>query len=274
MRLSEPIEKTGFFWLPDNAEKKLPGVLRISKSGEVTLEVLGLSEGLHSSRPFDEIPSFQDEEAGNRIVGIVGENESVTLDQCLRVNSPLPFPGLWKSTFHARFAFIGFAVESRKDIAFSKIVFSVEGLDEWLGISGIHTDDNWRERSASIRFDLPDDIAFHLPDGIDMKFLFIGTLPSLPVITEARITQKAYISLVSAELQPLDDFLSLILKIHTFLSSAIDKPISLKSVTVYSPEITQEFHEGQKSEIPIKVYLILRQSQKSIRLICYLDIEM
>ncbi len=39
MRLSEPIEKQGFFWLPDDAENKLPGILRISDSGEITVEL-------------------------------------------------------------------------------------------------------------------------------------------------------------------------------------------------------------------------------------------
>ena len=254
MRLSKPIEKTGFFWLPENTEKKLPGVLRISESGEVILEVLGLSEDHHLPRPFDEMPFLPGEEAGNRIVGIVGENKFVTLDQCLRVNLPFHFPGLWKSTFHARFAFIGFAVESGEDIAFSRIDFSVEGLDEWLGISGIHADYNWEEKSASVQFDPPDEIAFQLSNGIEMKIGFTWELPSWPAITEAKITQKAYISLVSAELQPLDDFIPLLLKIHTFLSFAIDRPVSLRSVTGYSTEITREFREGKKREVPIEVY--------------------
>lgn len=44
MRLSEPIEKHGFFWLPDDAENKIPGILRISESGEITVEVSQFSE--------------------------------------------------------------------------------------------------------------------------------------------------------------------------------------------------------------------------------------
>ncbi len=44
MRLSEPIEKHGFFWLPDDAENKIPGILRISESGEITVEISQFSE--------------------------------------------------------------------------------------------------------------------------------------------------------------------------------------------------------------------------------------
>ena len=39
MRFSEPIEKSGFFWLPEDAENKVPGILRISELGEVTLKI-------------------------------------------------------------------------------------------------------------------------------------------------------------------------------------------------------------------------------------------
>ena len=39
MRLSEPIERPGFFWLPQDPEHQVPGILRVSKSGRVTLEI-------------------------------------------------------------------------------------------------------------------------------------------------------------------------------------------------------------------------------------------
>ena len=38
MRLSEPIEKHGFFWLPEDTENQVPGILRISESGGITLK--------------------------------------------------------------------------------------------------------------------------------------------------------------------------------------------------------------------------------------------
>ena len=223
MRLSEPIEKTGFFWAPEDANNQLPGVLRISETGETILEVFGLSKQLLSRRPLDDPMFNQGASVINRIVGVVGKNESVTLDSCFIKNWNSNFGGLWTSTIYANRAFIGAVYGDGEDATFSKIEFSVEGLDEWLWISGIHTDYGSNDRSASIRFDPPEEISFHLPEGIEMKLVFRWTLPSLPAITEARITQKAYISLISTELRPLDDFISLISKLHNFLCFSIDK---------------------------------------------------
>ena len=74
-------------------------------------------------------------------------------------------------------------------------------------------------------------------------------------ITEARITQKAHISLVSKELRPINDFLDLVFKLHLFLCFAIDKTVSLDSVTGYSTgETTEEIRDQEKREIPVKIY--------------------
>ena len=196
MRLSEPIEKTGFFWAPEDADNRLPGILRIAETGAATLEMFGLSEGLLSRRPLDDPMFDQRAETIERIVGIVGKNERVTLDGCFRRSWNSSLGGLWTSTIHANKAFIGAIYEDGGDITFSKVQFSVEGLDEWLRVSGIHVDHNWEEKSASIDFDPPKEIALHLPGGMEMKFDFRWTLPGFPSITEARITQKVYISLM------------------------------------------------------------------------------
>ena len=256
MRLSEPIEKTGFFWAPEDAENRLPGILRIAETGAATLEIFGLSERLLSRRPLGD-PEFNQRAPNlNRLVGIVGKNESVTLEGCFRRSWNSNLGGLWTSTIHANQAFIGAIYEDGEDITFSKVQFSVEGLDEWLRISGIHVDHHWDEQRASIDFDPPKEIPLHLPvpGGMEMRFGFRWTLPGFPSIIEARITQKAYVALISTELRPLDDFVTLIFKIHTFLCFAINKIVSLESITAYSTELTQELNDGSTYELPIKVY--------------------
>ena len=269
MRLSEPIEKTGFFWAPEDADNRVPGILRIAETGAATLEVFGLSKGLLSRHPLDDPFLSQRAEAINRIVGVVGKNESVTLDGCFKRSWNSNLGGLWTITIHAHRALIGAIYEDGEDIAFSKISFSVEGLDEWLGISGIQVDHNWNEKSASIHFDPPKDIALHLPGGMEMRFGFRWTLPGFPSITEARVTQKAYVALISTELRPLDDFVTLIFKIHTFLCFAINKNVSLESITAYSTELTQKLNDGSTYEPPIKVYyesLLQSETEPKIRL--------
>ena len=270
MRLSEPIEKQGFFWLPDDDKNQVPGVLRISESGEITLELsyfgeprfyasnkrcLGVApDGLRG-------PLNGAENRINRIVGIIG-NDLITLDKCLYGNwtKNLSGVGVSTSTIHATRAFLGVNYDEGEEVAFSTLTFSMEGLDEWLSISGIQIEYNWAEtgglQTASIHLDPPEEIEFNIPEEIKLKFAFSGTLPSfLPAnFTEASITQKAYISLKSKKLRSLEYFLDLVFKLHNFLCFAIDKTVSIDSVTGYSKEITQEIEYGKTREIPIKIY--------------------
>lgn len=248
MRLSEPIEKQGFFWLPDDAENPVPGILRISKSGEVTLEINYFYDPMLDAlnkRPLGYPPNGSEDRHINRIVGIV-DNGDITLDKCIYVNwNKKLLGGVSTSTIHAARAFIGVNYNDG-DITFSKLEFSVEGLDEWLSISGIQPENN------SIHFCPPKEIALNLPDGIELKFLF--SLTHSLSFTEAHITQKADISLKSKKLRSLEDFLDLVFKLHNFLCFAIDKTVSIDSITGYSKEQTQEIGDGQKIENPIKIY--------------------
>lgn len=260
MRLPEPIEKHGFFWLPDDAENQVPGILRISESGEVTLEVSyfydPMLDVLNKRRRLGYPPNGSEDWSINRIVGRIDDG-FITLDKCVYVNwDKKLLGGISTSTIRANLAFIGADYNEGGDITFSKLEFSVEGLDEWLWISGIRWE--WENNSSlmptSIHYDLPEVIALNISDEIEMKFVFSWSTSNLRNITEARITQKAHISLVSKELRPIEDFLDLVFKLHLFLCFAIDKTVSLDSVTGYSSEITQEIGDGQKPEIPIKIY--------------------
>lgn len=257
MRLSEPIEKPGFFWLPEDDQNKLPGILRISESGEITLTVNYFYEphlSLLKKRPLGYPPKGGKDRDLNRIVGII-DNDLVTLDECLygKWNTSLS-GGVSTSTIHAKYAFFGANYRKGEEVTFSNLTFSVDGLDEWLSISGLKVEPDWEKKNVSVLFRPPEEIALNLPDGMGLKFTFQGTLPSFPIVTEAKITQRAYISLISKKLRPIKDFLDVVFKLHNFLCFAIDKPVSIDSITGYSSEITLEIGNGEKVEIPIKVY--------------------
>lgn len=247
MRLSEPFEKSGYFWLPGKTENRLPGVLRITETAEATLEIIGI---------FGDTLAALNETAPDlgRIVGIIENGDLITLDHCFYKNRNISFGGISKSTIYASFVLSGVQYDEGESITFSKFSFSVEGLDEWLSVSGLRVEHNWDDKSASIHFTPPKEIALQLPDGIGLAFTFGWTLPVASTVTEAKITQKAYISLTSESLRSIDDFLAVVFKINNFLCFATDETVSLDSATAYSYEITRDSGNGKNHEIPIKVY--------------------
>ena len=174
MRLPEPMEKAGYFWLPDKSEKKLPGTLRITDTGEITLEVLGtFSDSVDelNGRPVNL----------KRLVGVIERGKFVTLDGC-RYGSrkySLNFPEVSKSQIYAKLALFGAQYDENELITFSKIKFSVEGLDEWLSILGIEVSHNWETKSATIKYTPPQNLSFSFPNNISFTFTFDWTWPPL-----------------------------------------------------------------------------------------------
>lgn len=247
MRLSVSIELSGYFWLPGKPEQRLPGTLRVSESGETTLELVGVfGDSIAILTDFtSEVP---------RVVGVVENGDRVTLERCFYRSRNVSFGGISKSTILATFFLRGVQYDESEAITFFKVRFSLEGLDEWLSISGLRVEHHWRENSASIHFDQPNEIVHQLPDGMVLAFTFGWTLPSVPIITDAKITQKAFITLKSEFARPLEEFLPFVFKINNFLCFAIDETVSLDSVTCYSYEIMRGVGGGEKRDVPIKLY--------------------
>ena len=83
MRIDEKIEKTGFFWLPENEDFKIPGILTIKDGGEIELEIVGhFNSDLEYSNGMDNML---------RVIGHVEKFGLVTLDDCFYINKNLSF---------------------------------------------------------------------------------------------------------------------------------------------------------------------------------------
>ncbi len=247
MRIAEPIAISGYFWLPGKPDQRLPGVLHVSETGRATLEVIGVFGDAFATLT-DSSPDLR------RVVGVVENGDLVTLEHCFYTNRNISFGGLSKSTIYANFLLRGVQYDENEAIVFSKFSFSLEGLDEWLSVSGLRVEHNWEERTASIHFNPPKEIVYQLPDDMALAFTFGWTLPGAPIVTEAKITQKAFITLKSESLRPIEEFLALVFKVNNFLCFAIDETVSLDSATCYSHEITRDVGDGKKCEVAIKLY--------------------
>ena len=255
MRVPEPIETPGFFWLPEKPENRVPGTLHISDSGEVGLEATGLFRdhraimedyGMEVEGPVEyERPNL------NRIVGIVENGGLVTLDGCIPQREQFG-TGLSKSFFHASLAFIGSNYGAEDEVTFSKFVFSCDGLDDWLSISGFCLEIDPENKRYSIHYHYPGKIPLTLLSGIELNFDFDFSFPTVSFpTTETSVSQKARVIMISNEPQTLGYFLSLISKICSFLSLATDQNVSIDSMTGY-PE--KEVGNSEMRQVSVGVY--------------------
>ncbi|MCY3923468.1 MAG: hypothetical protein OXG27_13900 [Chloroflexi bacterium] len=191
----------GFFWLPDDpkAKERVPGVLRASAQGAITLETFGLADGEPHSLASD--LTLRDGEATRRILGVTRERGFVTLEDCLRTGSSIEArsQGLIFSsaTFLATWLFVGISSETQEGVRFSKVKFDVEGLDEWLALSGIRVEADVMQGRATITFQQPDSL--DLPGLLDGEYGKIGFGYSIPSAWEETkrvgVSQSAYVEL-------------------------------------------------------------------------------
>lgn len=248
MRIPEPIETKGTFWLPGQPETQLTGILRISESGRVTVEVTG---------PFDHplVPRNVGERVGDRgrIVGRLQDGGHTTLDGCVWQRNSISYSsGLSTSHINVSVALIGAEYEEWEVPSFSDIYLSVEGLETWLSISGIEPITDVSNNSGVIRYHLPDDISLSLAQGIKLGFAFSMRFPTVSlVITEASVTQSSFVSVKLEEPQPIEFFSSLAVKVCNFLSLALDEPVCVQSITGY---VDLETSRNVMRRLPVKIY--------------------
>ena len=260
MRLAEPIETTGMFWLPGDPETRLRGVLRISETSEIMVELAGVIENPPSV--FSNVGAPATARLGDgdsdleRIVGTVEKGGRITLDRCFRQGGNLVLPsGLFRSTFHASLAFLGVEYGKEEQVSFSEFSFSVDGLDAWLSISGIgqlEFDEGTEKTSGSIRFHRPEDISLTLSSGDQLEFSFSlsfqnGVIP----VTERAVKQTSLVRVRSERPQSVEYFSTIAVRLCNLLSLALDEDVGIQSMTGY---LDLETNDNKESGHPVRVY--------------------
>lgn len=222
MRIDEPKTVAGYFWLLASPEKKLGGTLQVSDGGSIQVEVVGNFDGpLEDFSNLDMIP---------RILGEVEKFGSITLDDCLYRTKNMSMGSVGKSTLYCHRAFAGIHFESNEKAAFDTVSFHIEGLDEWLGITGIKMNREEGGHGFSLTYERPSLPEISLGEGFVLKFGFSYSLPGFPLLTEASLRQKAGIIIESTERTDLGSFISQIHKLTNFLGFAIDKIVSIRDL--------------------------------------------
>jgi hypothetical protein len=146
------------------------------------------------------------------------------------------------------------AYEKDEAVKFNTVSFSVEGLNEWLGISGIAVSYGDDYRTATISYTPQDEIVYNLSNGFKLHIYFGYTLPGFPNTTEANITQQAYFKLSSEDAKELPDFITTLHQITYLLCFAVDATVTISDVSATSNEIVTEVWGGKKRPAPIKLY--------------------
>ena len=259
MLLDEPVEQPGFFWLPDQDQDQIPGTLRIERSGRIYVDLFGVLD-VHRDDPHrtslnpSSWSSFPRAAPYERIHGLI-QGEVLTLDDCLSVASNRRLAGgVSQSTLNAGRAYIGAWYECGETPTFSRMVISIDGLHQWLLLSGLdseteHNNDTITKITHS--FEPPPEITTRLTENIELAFGLSWSESGIgPDTTEATITQRADMVVRYGSPVPLDDHLNTSLKFQRLLALAVNRSVDIMSLTGYSSDFMLDSREK-----PVQIYI-------------------
>lgn len=248
MRISGEFKKSGIYWLPSNPSEKISGFLIITDGGHIKLELFGTFGGIKAAM----IGSMQI----GRIVGAIEDDGMVTLENCYYLNRNVSFTaGISKSEIYVDMAYLGVAFQDNNAAKFDKVKFSIEGLDEWINISGISVTENRDDKTVTMQHRKLEPISFNLKNDTELNIEFYTSRTFDRKPQNFNLTQRAGFSLTTKEHQPLDDFIYLIHKLTNLMCFALDMNVCLHDVYCYSSDILRDSAATNKSDpLPIKLY--------------------
>lgn len=157
-----------------------------------------------------------------RITGAIGRAESL-------IHAEIAFTS--RHLNKANFDKVNYSESKINDI--KSVNFSIEGISEWVGISGIKIHHK-SQKEMYISFQRPTSIPIKLNNDMQLsiKFREIENRVGTPIIKEAGIRQETFFNLTSQKPRKLEEFTAIIDKITTFLCFFTSQTVSLDHVII------------------------------------------
>lgn len=213
LNLDEAGEWAGLWWLPDDPDERVPGVLRYDAEGGLWLSLIGAFEDRIMSTPAPGVTAFHEGTRTWDVIHGAAEQREVTLLGCVpaggkrtmfaRVKSPD------KQAVTAATAIIGAHVKGEEDAAFSVAEVSVEDLGHWAASSvfegSLGAPDGKIDGTGCVSVK-PVEAQSVVVDGTEYRLVHTHTLPFFDQRkgrTIGRMTDKVSIRVAPAEPFPL-----------------------------------------------------------------------
>ena len=266
MKVLEPIQARGYFWLPQNPEKKLPGELHISDFGQIELNLMGVLDNPERDDVENFITIFgPNNHEFDRLYGKLLDGKQITLLKCYRAHYNINFNISGRSgysSFNAEYALVGANLQDG-EATFSKLEFSVEGLDDWLNfdvfehkaqtetVNGV---DRFTGAGA-VEYVTRSSPSFNLNNGI--KVLFRSPVlcdQSRHPTFSLSLKSQPCILLVSDKPKDIRDFIELADIILKFIALAVDQEVQFQSFILLDDSLGHV--------VPVQTFFQTRASRK------------
>ena len=235
--MTESIEYKGLWWVPENPDDEVPGLIKYSPESGMTLELIGqFKPNKDKTMPGNGSPTI--------INGYAGNNKLFTLIDC-HISFYQPDPNLPITNYHCGSMICGSECFSNKsEIRFREIVVSIQFLNDWVQLnSGFHVEYQLGKSDCKIEYNKPSAINMKIGTNCELSLFPCVSFPAIITDNKAKIEQNVYLGLTSNNLVCHD---TLIDKVHCFkhlLLLLLQQTPALLKITFYK-SIKPDVHDG------------------------------
>ncbi|MBL4654151.1 MAG: hypothetical protein JKY53_15005 [Flavobacteriales bacterium] len=242
-KFQDSFDIEGFWWFPDNPERKVAGILHHTPSGF----------NLHLMGTLTDLTTFQNQFEYEIIHGVSTEGKPITLYKCITGSYTANLPQYAISNYNVLMIFQGVHFSKKEDIKFSQIHSHLTHFDEWVGVSGFNVDvEQMKKGIFGMTYTQPQEIKFELDENFSSS-IFFGVSHHFEHVGEKRqeIHQRIVLSIESHKQTSFFEFQDKLSDIRKFLSFACQKSIHPIDVTCIIESHDDTSKQNSKSRIQI-----------------------
>jgi len=252
-------EHKGFWFLPENIENKVPGILYFEKNKEIRLELIGGFE----TNVKDVILNILDNKAVEIIHGVNNKNEKISLLFC-NGQSNINFPSQFQTTnYFCQYFIKGKHLLDIHELTFDKIQADLTNLYEWLPLGALKNKISFSKDNKPyqivVSLDKNDswEKDFEIGSDYELKIFGFGNFGSSFDNSEYHFFQNTNVEITHKNSKK--SFAELLDKLglfRQFLSLATLSSLNFRELTLFDNSDFHEFKNGDKETNRVSLYFI------------------
>lgn len=254
--LTKPFCLKGDWYLPDDRDNRLSGEVTYTPNEGVRLEIIGDFKGDVLGIQGNYYPTILGIVEGSRDVSLFGCNYISRGQVSLVRGSEMAKPVM---TFAVNEMLDGWHFNTREEILAKTVYVEIDGLDEWLHITGFNFKDliiDPKACTVDLHYKLPETVSFEFPAGCNAAFVFSISNLSQPVYrTFFEMRQKVVLKIEKEEGLHIDDIYRVIYEFQSFmiLCCSSNEPF-IKRVYFCNPDYSVPLSNDSKCNRKVSLY--------------------
>lgn len=245
------LEYKGIWWLPNNPQSSVSGILKYTPIKGAYLELIGKL-------------GHNGEDEYTIILGQTANGKKITLYKCFITRENFSSNGFIINTIFCNIIFEEVHFNNEEDIKFSEISCYYSNIDEWAWMNGIeisHTSSN----ELDIKYKLPPTISAEINDDYIVEICPNTEIPPHSVVQkEVKLVQKIYVKVKNIKLNSFTEHRDILAHMQRFISLGIGEPTTQIEM-IGKSEVNKEEFDGIFYYPDIMIYFYTKKETENYK---------